>query len=278
MISKPQDIFLQPQRFISYFISPAPPIANIQRGENLVAFDLPVSFEEFPLMATYLLAAIEAVPQFMGGQMAEARWKQNRLTISWNQTQSHLLADSELDQRQMAPEVMQSLISTLEKTEQALLDKTLELEKIKSENTVAAQSQVPELEVLKNLKNRSAGYQQHVFKLQDYFIRSQQLITLLVGQDRMNSQIREAMRRVNWEQVQQSFPEVARELLLQIDSEIIENVKIFDSKNFFDKGSTESKSSERIETQPFLNSEIHHGENHKSSSERDSRQSWLSNN
>ncbi len=38
MMSQPQDLFLQPQRFISYFVSPAPPIANLVRQLDSVSF------------------------------------------------------------------------------------------------------------------------------------------------------------------------------------------------------------------------------------------------
>ncbi|MCB0351162.1 MAG: hypothetical protein KDD38_08260 [Bdellovibrionales bacterium] len=183
MIEKPNDIFLQPQRFISYFISPAPPMANIKRDLNAVSFSIPISFEEYPYVATYLRSAIESVPVFMGLQMAEASWQQNTISIGWNQSQS-LLDDSTLQRRHMAPEVMQSLVATLEKTEQALLKKTLELETIKDENAMAAQSQVPQMQSLIDFQKQYKNFHQQVLKLQDYFTRSQQLITLLVGQDR----------------------------------------------------------------------------------------------
>ncbi|OFZ12378.1 MAG: hypothetical protein A2Z20_00950 [Bdellovibrionales bacterium RBG_16_40_8] len=244
MIEKPHDIFLQPQRFISYFISPAPPIANINRGENSVTFDVPISFEEYPRVATYLSAAIEAVPLFMGLQMAEAVWRQNSISINWRQTQS-LLGEQTLQHRQMAPEVMQTLVETLEKTEQALREKTRELERIKQENTLAASSQVPQLEELKQFRRQYEDFHHQVLRLQDYFTRSQQLITILVGKNRLTSQVREAMKRVDWELVQESFPKVTRELL------------------------------NKFENKPNEIAEIKNGEDNKSSRARDSRQPWL---
>lgn len=222
MIEKPQDIFLQPQRFISYFISPAPPIANIHRGANSVSFDLPISFEECPHVASYLRAAIEAVPTFMGQQMAEASWQQNRVSVNWEVAQA-TFGDGHLDRRQMAPELVQNLINNLEKTERALLEKTREIEKIKSENLMAAQSQPSAIEELAQVRAKSAHVLQQILRLQDYFTRSQQLITLLVGQDRANAQVREAMKRVNWELVQTSFPQVTQELLTQLESKNVTN-------------------------------------------------------
>ena len=261
MIAKPQDIYNQPQRFISYFISPAPPVANIKREENSISFDLPISFEEYPLTASYILAAIEAIPEFMGSEMAEAKWRENRISIRWNESQP-LLNSVDMNSRYLAPEVMQSLMTTLEKTEQALIAKTLELEKIKNENTRAAQSQIVGADPLRadqltadqlatadqlpTSGEQWDKFQQKVMKLQDYFTRSQQLITLLIGQDRMSSQVREAMKRVNWDQVQQLFPDVVGSLLSQSD------------------------------TNTAAPMESDHGKNHQNMGSRDSGQSWLS--
>jgi hypothetical protein len=217
MIEKPQDIFMQPQRFISYFISPAPPIANLQRGPHSLSFDLPISFEEYPHVASYLCAAIEAVPTFMGQPMAEASWSQNRLAMSWDVAQS-AFGDGQMDRRQMAPEVVQNLISNLEKTERALLEKTQEIERVKAENAMAAQSKPAALEEISHNRLKSTQMLQQVLRLQDYFTRSQQLITLLVGQDRLNAQVKEAMKRVNWELVQSSFPQVTQEILSQLEN------------------------------------------------------------
>ena len=49
-------------------------------------------------------------------------------------------------------------------------------------------------------------------KLSDYLVRSQQLVTLLVGQDRMNRQVQEAMRRVDWEYIKLQSSPVAQEI------------------------------------------------------------------
>jgi len=261
MIEKPQDIFLQPQRFISYFVSPAPPIANIKRSENAVTFDLPISYEEYPYVASYIRAAVEAIPLFMGAQMAEASWKQNRVQISWAQAQA-TLDGQQIDRRQLAPEVMQSLMSTLEKTEQALLEKTRELEVIKHENTLAAQSSVGAVPELKKFQEQYQNFQQQVLKLQDYFTRSQQLITLLVGQDRLSPQVREAMRRVNWEHVQKSFSDVTQHLLTGLDQPA-------DTTNMKHDISSNIAANITFTEHPYEQS------NQQNSRPRDSRQSWL---
>jgi len=49
MMQKPQDLFLQPHRFLSYFVSPAPPVGNVVREEEAISFDLPISIKNFHL-------------------------------------------------------------------------------------------------------------------------------------------------------------------------------------------------------------------------------------
>ena len=46
MMPRSQDLFLQPERFISYFVSPAPPLADIVRKHNEVEFSIPISNQE----------------------------------------------------------------------------------------------------------------------------------------------------------------------------------------------------------------------------------------
>jgi hypothetical protein len=217
MIEKPPDIYHQPQRFISYFVSPAPPIANITRSENSISFDVPIFYEEFPYVVTYLKSAMEAVPSFMGLPMADVKWAENRISIQWSENQA-LLNEENFQRRHMAPEVMENLINTLEKTEQALVEKSRELDRIKVENAMAAQSKPVTRDQFVLSTQNIKKIQEQLFRLQDYFTRSQQLVTLLVGQDRMSPQVREAMKRVNWENIQSSYAEVSQEIL-----EVIQN-------------------------------------------------------
>ena len=50
------------------------------------------------------------------------------------------------------------------------------------------------------------------FRLIDYLGRAQQLVTLLVKQDRMDRQVQEAMRRVDWSKITSSIPEIRESL------------------------------------------------------------------
>jgi hypothetical protein len=51
----------------------------------------------------------------------------------------------------------------------------------------------------------------NVSKLSDYMVRAQQLITMLVGQDRLKPAVKEAMRRIDWDRVKTQFPQTVKE-------------------------------------------------------------------
>jgi hypothetical protein len=68
----------------------------------------------------------------------------------------------------------------------------------------------------------------HMMRLSDYLVRSQQLVTMLVGQDRLNRQVQEAMKRVDWDYVKTQSSQVAQEtadLLTQFESELNQRLR-----------------------------------------------------
>jgi hypothetical protein len=47
---------------------------------------------------------------------------------------------------------------------------------------------------------------QNLARLHDYMVRAQQLITMLASQGKMTPEVKEAMRRVDWEYVKTQYP------------------------------------------------------------------------
>jgi hypothetical protein len=63
----------------------------------------------------------------------------------------------------------------------------------------------------------------HMMRLSDYLVRSQQLVTLLIGQGRQDRQVTEAMKRVDWDYVKSQSSQVAQEtadLLTQFEQDL----------------------------------------------------------
>jgi len=49
LMTHPRDIYIQPERLLSYFISPAPPVEVIEKNNEMITFKLPISSEEYRL-------------------------------------------------------------------------------------------------------------------------------------------------------------------------------------------------------------------------------------
>lgn len=217
MMQDPQDVFGHPQRFLSYFISPAPPVANVTRNKDSVGFDLPVSPEEYPFFTEFLKASFEGMPQYTGKQLALVTWTGTRLEISWNVAQENLFEKS-TEEVNIKPELIRSLLQYLEEAQSELEQKKKEL--------LVKDQQIEDLKKQKVSGDMHANIEQQVmlenmrsqfYRLFDYMGRASQLVTLLVKQDRKDRQVQEAMRRMDWENITQSLPELKSNLISHVD-------------------------------------------------------------
>lgn len=228
MMSQPQDLFLQPHRFISYFVSPAPPIAHLIREADMVSFDIPISDQEFPFVTEFLRAAMEVLPRYLNHQAASVVWKGNRLTINWSQSQGKFLEDEDLKPN-FKPELVQSLMDALEESQRQLEDLKRKLNQNQQVQTVSEID--PEFQ--QNMRAYVVKVRGHLMKLADYLVRSQQLVTLLVGQNRMDRQVQEAMRRVDWDYIKSQSSPVAQEivdLLTDFEHELSARLRVSQNK------------------------------------------------
>lgn len=206
MMPRSQDLFLQPERFISYFVSPAPPLANIVRGHDRVEFSIPISNFEYPHTAEFLRAAMEALPKYLGKEEATVVWAQNKVSIKWADQQKSMLTEGD-QQPNYKPELVQGLMTALDESQKQIETLTAQLSESSSQTTTLSEDKKKELKAYV-VKTRG-----HLLRLSDYLVRSQQLVTLLVGQDRMNKQVQEAMRRVDWDYVKSQSNHVAQEVV-----------------------------------------------------------------
>ncbi len=215
MMQRPEDIFSQPHRFLSYFVSPAPPIANLQVESEGAAFDLPISNQEFPHVTEYLRAALESLPKFLGQEPAHVRWRQTKISISWSRQQAHFLPDTDLEP-QYKPEFVQGLLRSLEETQRKVeeLNSLLLERERKIQSLGSLDGREPEglsLALLQSFRVYVTKSRGQLMRLGDYMTRAHQLVTLLVGQNRMDRQVQEAMRRVDWDYVKGQYQSVIQE-------------------------------------------------------------------
>ncbi len=204
MVQSPKDIFTQPDRFLAYFISPPPPVAALKRFDEGVQFDVPLSRGEYPFFTEYLCAAMESLPTYVHQPHFKVSWEGHTLRAQWSLSQPTMLDEGDSLNRQLEPEMVRRMLSDLEeqqrkleKAQKELVEKELEIEKLRGSFSEHA-PEVPQ--------DALAASLQDLYTLRDYWLRASQLITLLVKQGRMDGQVREAMRRVDWEKVVMDSP------------------------------------------------------------------------
>ena len=121
MMPRPHEILAQPQRFLSYFISPEPPIDNLFKTESSIEFDLPISSEIYPLVTTYLKAAFESLPLYVGKPLAQGSWQDIHLKLSWASEQESMFGQD--PGHQISPELLRSVVASLENHQKELEEK-----------------------------------------------------------------------------------------------------------------------------------------------------------
>jgi hypothetical protein len=233
MMPRPQEILAQPERFLSYFVSPAPPIDHLARTDSSIEFDLPISADQYPRVTEYLGSAFESLPVYVGQPPATCEWKSIHLKMNWSLDQSSIF--SEIDPgHQISPELLRQVVASLEKHQLELEAKnrdlqakntqlTDQLSRFQSEMETRLKSrELPPAElpdVLKSPVHRlefvDSGsikvLQSNLARLGDYMVRAQQLITMLIAQDRLSPAVQQAMKRVDWDKVKTQFSEVVKE-------------------------------------------------------------------
>lgn len=228
MMPRPQEIMNQPERFLSYFISPAPPVANLRREVNRVAFDLPISTEQFPLTTTLLKAAFSVLPCYVSQLPAKCEWDDIHFSLSWTAPPENLLLPAEQLGHRISPELMQSIIEQLEQNQRELEKRNEELVR-KNEELEAAHKELQAhinaqlfnekmkglsefaLIVAKDLQVPADTLTQEIQRMQDYMVRAQQVITLMNGLEKTSPLLKEILRRVDWEWAKNYFHKSLKE-------------------------------------------------------------------
>lgn len=220
MMPQPQEIFQQPEKFLSYFISPEPPIENLRREEAGLSFDIPLPAEQYPLVTAYLKAAFESLPLYVGQTPAQCEWRDIHFRIQWSSSQPSILAEETLG-RSISPQLMQDVIRQLQQSSRELEEKNRELQRRNEELQLRAQAagetagprgpvqqDFSQFEFMRQPVHQVA---QNLSRLHDYMVRAHQLVTLLTAGQKQSAGIREAFHRVDWEIVKTQYPQLIME-------------------------------------------------------------------
>ncbi|HEX4923583.1 MAG TPA: HAMP domain-containing sensor histidine kinase [Bdellovibrionales bacterium] len=231
LVESPQEMMAQPERFLSYFISPPPPVAKVKRSDDFLSFETPISEEEFPLTTAYLKSAIEALPSFVGRPFAQARWSENRVDVNWSSSQGFLF-EGEPAQSVLNPKLMQSLVASLEhsqreleKRNKELLLKNEELQRIQKQKYSSDKlSGVSELAmtIAHQMNHPMAYVSSNVLRLEDYLQVAQQAITNFKPKT-------VSLDFARWKEIEKEFPIVVKETLAGLNQirEIVREVSMW---------------------------------------------------
>jgi HPt (histidine-containing phosphotransfer) domain-containing protein len=222
MMPKPQEIFQQPEKFLSYFISPEPPIENLRRFDSGLSFDIPLPAEQYPMVTAYLRAAFESLPVYVGQTSATCEWKDITFKIEWAEEQPSILNEA-VTERNISPELMQDVIRQLQQSSRSLEEKNRELQRRNEELSLLAQTggvqiapaavtpqDFSQFEFMKQPVHQVA---QNLSRLHDYMVRAQQLVAIITAGQKQTAGIKEAFHRVDWEIVKNRYPQLILESL-----------------------------------------------------------------
>ncbi len=214
MVESPKDIFFQPERFLSYFLTPHPELTLEKQDDNHIV----VRMQKEPtaqLVHSYLVGAVEGLPAYTGRPPARIEELDGTsFQMTWFDNQQSLFDEQESKRRQLHPEIVNSVLESI-KEQNKTFDPNQAGHGVQNQVTSEAFERMVSLEVEKRMEDwltRLDSFDQTIFKIKndffkmyDYFTRAQQIITLVTPSARKAS-VREAMRRVDWDYVQKEFP------------------------------------------------------------------------
>lgn len=229
MMPRPQEIFHQPEKFLGYFISPEPPVENIVRSENGISFDIPLPAEQYPLVTTYLKAAFEALPVYVGLAPGACQWNHVHFHLLWPQAQQNILTDANQEQHQVSPDLLREVIQQLQQNTHDLEIKNRELQRRNEELLQMAQQgpslyaedfgskqmslSMSDFDFVEANQKPVHNIAQNISKLHDYMVRAHQLVTLLTAGQKATPGMKAAFHRVDWDIVKSQYPQIILESL-----------------------------------------------------------------
>ena len=234
MIQHPQQLYKEPANFLSYFISPTPSITQLQivteQSSLNLSFCVDLNIYDFPYFISYLTAVLEALPTYLNHNLAYVSWKDKKINIVWRDQQTsffqhqatqpvHLISQKtkeltgHLENSQKQFKKHQNFIQKnqnapkqlhLSQNDPYMRDQQERLEKLDTWEKLTNQL-VQDINpyILKSLNNTQ--------KLNDYFVRARQILTILIGQEKHQSYIKDSMKKMNWDFICQKFSSLVQD-------------------------------------------------------------------
>lgn len=239
-----RELYLQPNRFLSSFISPQPIFKDLAKSEDSLSFSYAGFSERCPFTTRYLKGILEALPLFIGRPPARVTWKADEISIDWTLQQNELqpVSSPALDgiqtlglqsETSLSPSLLRTIMYDLAEAQKELETTRLKLgealareeelkkviEKIPTERATKSILLKPNDSDTASTEIQMALHE--VNRLGDYFARAQQLVTLLKPMAKSSSGTQATLallKRMAWDYVVEETPRAishARDCLQQ---------------------------------------------------------------
>ncbi|PIU00051.1 MAG: hypothetical protein COT74_06790 [Bdellovibrionales bacterium CG10_big_fil_rev_8_21_14_0_10_45_34] len=222
MVGHIEDYYSAPDRLLSYFVSPPPPIANLKKTQAAVTFELPISIEEFPSVIRFMVRTLEVLPGYLGGTPSQVKWSQHSVQIDLNSHQIAMLQPASANEL-VNPTMIRDLIQNLEITQKQLEArnrelhiKDEELRLLKGETAISKTSALLDIREYEQICRSLFGLSNKLARIHDYFARAQQLVTLSSSDEVSRSMIAKAMKKLDWLGVQAEFSSIIQQARTEI--------------------------------------------------------------
>lgn len=238
IMPRTEEVWTQPEKILSYFVSPPPPVANVVRLTHSIAFDVPILSEQYPLSTFFLQSCFESIPKFSGREVAHVKWENMRVTVDWEPLELSLF-DQEDPGFQVSPELMRQLVFNLESNQRELEERNAKLQQkndllqlqidTQQKNSSQQNGQMNGTALSEGSKLASSSLDQvpsqelstlrhQIGRLTDYMVRAQQLVSVLGSVDKTQKTFKDATRRLDWDFVKAQFPQAVEETYRILDT------------------------------------------------------------
>ncbi len=182
ILQSPSEIFEYPEKFLSYFVRPDLNFSWIKRSKKLSKFKVSLSSDEMPLVTDYLAGALEVVSKYVGVEVSLVNWAETFVSIDWSKKQDSFFEEKK-EPLNFKPEIYKEAVKIIQRQQSEILDLKYKAKNLKSVN-IDIEKIIQDVEILN-----------------DYFLRSYQLIVLLRAEFDQKKWFKEAIKKLNWHQL-----------------------------------------------------------------------------
>ena len=200
ILQSPSEIYQDPKQFLSYFVVPDLNFEWVKREDKFSSFTLSLSRDESPLVTEYLTGALEVVSHYVKGEAAAVHWSGNNVSIDWSKKQDSFFEKKE-EHLNFKPEIYKEAVEIIQNQ----------------------QNEIKELRALNKLSTKNVeteGLVEDLKVLEDYFLRARQLVSLIRADSGKKKWFKEAIKRLNWDELQSLHSEKIKSIQENINKPV----------------------------------------------------------